>query len=613
MIHTQDQQSNLHINAKTHEGGANDDVPLSIPTNNDGLCSDISATPGREAGAANEPSLLQRLCDRTFRTFDGTVFTHIETNRGSEMMSVRDPRFRSALRRMVQKETGKPPSQATLAASIESLETCASQGPVAEVHVRVAVAGGRIYLDLADDHGRVVEVGPGGWNVIDIAPVHFIRSPSMRPLPIPESGGSIDDLRSMVNVVDESDFVLIVASLLDALRNEGAHPVLVINGGEGAAKTTLAELLQKLIDPSWEPLKGLPQTERQLLASDRYLRVYDNVSSISPKLSDALCRMSTGTPAHKVIINGIGELVMRPDLSDRSILVNLAPVADRQRRSHQEIWATFERLRPKILGVLIDAVAHGLRALPTTQLDEMPRMADFAIWATACEGALWPKGTFMSAYMENRDEAVESHIETDVVAIAVRLLMAKRPTWTGTATELDGMLRVLTGNLENAKSWPAEPRILSTRLRSLAPSLCKLGIMVTFDKIGHDRKRVITLSTEEARADLGADATPAASVDGAAPEDASEAESGTGISSDGTVRSAGFEARMLADDAGAADAAERESQTRVPAEHPAGAETKPAAQPETAERSIGKEERDESRFRQRPQAQADRGGLVRRR
>ena len=70
----------------------------------------------------------------------------------------------------------------------------------------------------------------------------------------------------MVNVVDESDFVLIVASLLDALRNEGAHPVLVINGGEGAAKTTLAELLRELIDPSWEPLKGLPQTERQLLS-----------------------------------------------------------------------------------------------------------------------------------------------------------------------------------------------------------------------------------------------------------------------------------------------------------------------------------------------------------
>jgi hypothetical protein len=396
MIDTQDQQSNLQMNAQTHEGSANDEVPLSILTNNDGRCPDGSATPSREAGAANESSQLQRVRERAFRAFDGTVFTYIETNCGSEMMSIRDPRFRSALRRMVQEETGERPSQATLTASIESLEAHASRGPVTEVHVRVAHQDGRVYLDLADARVRAVEVGPDGWNVTDTPPVHFIRPSSMRPLPVPERGGSIDDLRSMVNVVDDGDFVLIVAWLLDALRNNGPHPVLVINGGEGAAKTTLAEFLQKLIDPSWEPLKGLPQTERQLLAADRYLRVYDNASSISPKISDALCRMSTGTPAHPVIINGIGELVMRADLADRSLFVNLAPVADRQRRSHQEIWATFESLRPKILGVLLDAVAHGLRALPTTRLDEMPRMADFAVWATACEGAFWPEGTFVN-------------------------------------------------------------------------------------------------------------------------------------------------------------------------------------------------------------------------
>ena len=123
----------------------------------------------------------------------------------------------------------------------------------------------------------------------------------------------------------------------------------------------------------------------------------------------------------------------------------------------------------------------------------MPRMADFALWATACEGALWPKGTFMAAYTENRTDAVENLIEADIVATAVRQLMAKLSTWSGTATELDDALRVLTGNLENDNGWPAEPRILSTRLRGLAPSLGKLGIMVTFHKVGHDRKRVITL------------------------------------------------------------------------------------------------------------------------
>jgi hypothetical protein len=316
----------------------------------------------------------------------------------------------------------------------------------------------------------------------------------LRPLPEPEEGGSIEDLRSLINVADDGDFVLIVAWLLDALSNDGAHPVLVINGGEGTAKSTLVEILQALIDPSWARLDGLPNTERQFKAAEGYLRPYDNVSSISAKISDALCRLSTGRPAYPIILNGIDNLVMRPELADRCLFVNAAPVSDRQRRSLLEIRATFEKMRPKILGALLDAVVCGLRALPTTRLDEKPRMADFALWATACEGALWPKGTFMAAYLDNRTEAAEKLIETDVVATAVQAFMANRASWSGTATELDTRLRMAAGNLEGTKGWPALPQFLAARLRALASSLSKVGIEVTTAKVGHDRKRVITLS-----------------------------------------------------------------------------------------------------------------------
>jgi hypothetical protein len=211
--------------------------------------------------------------------------------------------------------------------------------PVDDVHVGVALADGRVFIDLADNRGRAVEIGPDGWKVIDTAPVHFVRPASLRALPEPEKGGSIEDLRSLINVADDGDFVLIVAWLLDALRNDGAHPVLVINGGEGAAKSTLVEILQALIDPSWARLDGLPNTERQFKAAEGYLRPYDNVSSISAKISDALCRLSTGRPAYPIILNGIDNLVMRPELADRCLFVNAAPVSDRQRRSLREIRA----------------------------------------------------------------------------------------------------------------------------------------------------------------------------------------------------------------------------------------------------------------------------------
>ena len=49
-----------------------------------------------------------------------------------------------------------------------------------------------------------------------------------------------------------------------------------------------------------------------------------------------------------------------------------------------------------------------LRSALGERLDSLPRMADFALWATACETALWTSGTFGAAYAGNRDEAVDS-------------------------------------------------------------------------------------------------------------------------------------------------------------------------------------------------------------
>ena len=69
--------------------------------------------------------------------------------------------------------------------------------------------------------------------------------------------------------------------------------------------------------------------------------------------------------------------------------------------------AAFEAARPRILGALLDAIAVGLKRLPATRLPGLPRMADFALWASACEQAFWPDGAFWAAYSDNLDEVVE--------------------------------------------------------------------------------------------------------------------------------------------------------------------------------------------------------------
>ena len=78
----------------------------------------------------------------------------------------------------------------------------------------------------------------------------------------------------------------------------------------------------------------------------------------------------------------------------------------------------FESARPRILGALLDAAVRGLQRLPTVRLTSLPRMADFALWATAYETALWPTGTFARAYDANRNAAAEDVIANDPVSLS---------------------------------------------------------------------------------------------------------------------------------------------------------------------------------------------------
>lgn len=135
-------------------------------------------------------------------------------------------------------------------------------------------------------------------------------------------------------------------------------------------------------------------------------------------------------------------------------------------------------MRPKVLGVLLDAVSTGLRNLDGVKPEKLPRMADFAVWVTAAEEALgWESGAFMDAYSGNRSAATELALDDDPVAVAVRRLINKEEEWSGTSTELLSRLgNLVDEETKRSKSWPAAANALSNRLKRLAPALREVGI-----------------------------------------------------------------------------------------------------------------------------------------
>jgi hypothetical protein len=183
-------------------------------------------------------------------------------------------------------------------------------------------------------------------------------------------------------------------------------------------------------------------------------------------------------------------------LADRAIFLTLPYVHETRRRPEMEIWREFETARPYILGALLDAASHGLRALPDIRLKRLPRMADFALWATACETALWPAATFLRAYDENRKAATEDVIEADPVAAHIRKMMSKYATWTGSASDLLRVSADFSADRHATKGsgWPKSPRALAGRLRRAQTSLRALGIDITFTREGSAGTRLIRMN-----------------------------------------------------------------------------------------------------------------------
>src|SRR5262245_55335126 len=232
-----------------------------------------------------------------FHTAAGTAFADIMIDGHRETWPIRSQQFRAWLRRCYYEATGEAASSAEIRSALDLLEARAQfEAPERSVHVRVAEHDGHIYLDLADEHWRAVEIEPDGWRVNKCPPVRFRRPAGMLQLPVPEHGGSIEDLWPLLNVCSRNEFVLIVAWLLAALRPGGPYPLLAISGEQGSAKTVLSKLLKALIDPNVAPVRALSREERELMiaANNGYLLAFDNLSGLPLWLSDALCRLASG-------------------------------------------------------------------------------------------------------------------------------------------------------------------------------------------------------------------------------------------------------------------------------------------------------------------------------
>ena len=122
----------------------------------------------------------------------------------------------------------------------------------------------------------------------------------------------------------------------------------------------------------------------------------------------------------------------------------------------------------------------------------------------AASGLEIEPGAFTRAYAANRKTAVEVTVENDMLATAIRTLLAHLGSWTGTAAELLFVLEhgdaltntepIIDDRTKASRTWPKNATSIGIRLRRVAPALRDLGFEVEYTQAtDSSRKRLITL------------------------------------------------------------------------------------------------------------------------
>lgn len=373
-----------------------------------------------------------------------------------------------------------------------------------------------IYIDLVNEGWEVLKVNRHGWKRIKgcDCPIRFIRHRGMLPLPTPTPNGSLSNLRYLLNIPSDDDWKLLVAWIIGAMNPSGPYPVLVISGEQGTAKSTLCRILRLIIDPNEAPLRRPPRSERDLMiaANNSWIVGFDNVSNIKADLSDALCSLATGvsfstrklytdyseqifSAKRPIILNGISDVVSRPDLLDRSICINLQRISTEKRCTEKKVMGEFNKIHPGLFGAILDIISAGLGNTNAITSD-LPRMADFTNWVLKCAPKLkWKESAFIHALDQNRREAMANAIESSAIGTPLIKFIHKQKKWTGTISDL---LDILSKNMHpsilHSREWPKTPRKMGAELDRLAPDLREARII--FSRIGHDEtgtRRLISL------------------------------------------------------------------------------------------------------------------------
>ncbi|WP_377271657.1 ATP-binding protein [Peterkaempfera sp. SMS 1(5)a] len=451
---------------------------------------------------------------RYFRTADGTVYA--QKNGHPVARPIRSQGTTGSHRQELMVglfKDGRGVFNGTaLKEALDLIEALALSEDVQPVHIRVAPGFDQAtWLDLGRNDGQSIRIHPTGWNITvpDPREVCWRRTQLTGELPVPAKdtdGKGIDLLLRLCNFANAETECLALAWLIGCLGPSVPVPAPFLTGPQGAGKSTGGRMLIRIVEGMSSDLRRAPKDEENLIAAVAagWVTALDNLSHMTPDLSDAMCCIVTGAENVKralftdgdvfraryrrpLLLTGIDVGVIRPDLAERLLPLRLErPTV---RRTEAELWAEYAEILPIVLGSLLDLTVKVRAAEAETPTDL--RMADFAHLCAQLDAATGFGA--LTAYRASLDDLNDDVIEGDLLAQTV--LKHANTLDPGaeqrmTSTEWLHLLSSLHSGDDCRplpKGWPTTGKVLSDRLKRLQPTLAARGVLIDSGRTSEGR------------------------------------------------------------------------------------------------------------------------------
>jgi energy-coupling factor transporter ATP-binding protein EcfA2 len=386
----------------------------------------------------------------------------------------------------------------------------AQKKPKVSINYRVARDKQTVIIDRGSKENAFIVVTENGWSLTPEVGLKFVRHQNMKELPIPLVNGNIHDLRPFINLGSDSDFILLISFIVGCFFKSKQYPIAVFQGPQGSGKSTLSEILKMLIDPGVPSLRSLPKSEGDLFIAARHshLICFDNLSGIKIDISDALCKISTGGAiagrkyysnadeyfiqvCRPFVINGIDDLIYRPDLADRALVFHLPKITESSRALDSKIQSDLLDVLPSIFGSILDGVSSGLKNLSKVTLKEKIRLADFGEIACASLIAYgYAQDQVYQCLQSNRHDLGIDTIESNPIGRALVKFMSDKTEWKGKPSELSTIVKNAL-DYEGTSYYHKTPSAISREINRIIPELKHKDITVDHVRTSKTRFLII--------------------------------------------------------------------------------------------------------------------------